>query len=99
MARAFVSENSFGEDDGAFKRLSAECIRTVSILLTIKVLVRKGGFRKDPFVIFRVIYNLTSKIAFPPVFMRLPNVAILEPSKTLGDSFFSENGITRVSLP
>ena len=54
----------------------------------------EGGMQKSPFVIFRAIYNLTSKIAFPPVFMRLPNVAIREPLKTLGDSLFSENGDT-----
>ena len=54
----------------------------------------EGGIQKSPFVIFRAIFNLTSKIAFPPVFMRLPNVAIREPLKTLGDSLFSENGDT-----
>ena len=61
--------------------------------------MRKGGFRKAPFGIFRAIYNLTSKIAFLPIFMRLPNVAIREPAKTLDDSLFRENGIEGYHCP
>jgi hypothetical protein len=61
--------------------------------LSSTILGAEGGIQKSPFFIFRAIYNLTSKIAFPPVFMRLPNVAIREPPKTLGDRLFSENGI------
>jgi hypothetical protein len=58
----------------------------------------EGGIQKKP-LFSSSVYNLTSKIAFTPVFMRLPKVAIREPPKTLGDSLFSENGIRRVSLP
>jgi hypothetical protein len=47
IARAFVSENSFGEVDGGVQKVYQSGITNgiiLCILLIIKALVRKGGF-------------------------------------------------------